>query len=317
IQQAMNVRTTEAVRERLMRHIETVGRVEYDPAKLKHLHPRTEGWVEALDVAAEGDRVESGQRLFTIYSPELVNAQEELLQALRRGESRLIEAARDRLRALGIQDAVISNIEAEREVKQSVPWYAPEDAYVTQLGIREGMYVSPGLEMMELVDLSNVWVIADIFESQADWVEVGQHAMIGLPYSPGDQAHADISHIYPVLDEQTRSLRVRLPVENGNGKLRPGMWTAVSIHADPSEEGVVIPLEALIRTGRGNRVVIREDESHFRVREVMPGMVSGDQVMIREGVDAGDEVVVSGHFLIDSEASIRGGHGRVEDHSDH
>jgi len=317
IQQIMNVRTTEAGYGRLMRHIETVGRVEYDQERLKHLHPRTEGWIESLNVAAEGDRVEAGQKLFSLYSPELVNAQEEFLQALRRGEPRVIDASRGRLQALGVQPAVIATIEESGEVKQSLPWYAPDDTYVTQLGVREGMYVSPGVEMLELADLSSVWVIADVFESQADWVAVGQHAMIGLPYSPGDQAHADISHIYPVLDDTTRSLRVRLPVDNGEGTLRPGMWTSVSIHAEPSEEAVTIPLEALIRTGRASRVVIREDEDHFRVREVTAGMVSGDQVIIRDGIDKGDEVVVSGHFLIDSEASIRGGHGRVEDHSHH
>ncbi len=317
IQQAMNIRTQAAETGRLMRHIETVGRVSYDESRLQHIHPRVEGWIQALDVTAEGDRVEAGQRLFTLYSPELVNAQEEFLQALRRGDSEVINAARARLRALDVQSSVIDTIDQSREVKQYIPWYAPHDGYVTALGVRHGMYVSPGLEIMELADLSSVWVIADVFESQADWVEVGQHAMIGLPFSPGEQAHSDISHIYPVLDERTRSLRARLPVDNGDKNLRPGMWTAVSIHASPSEEGVVIPLEALIRTGRANRVVIREDESHFRVREVTPGMVSGDRVVILYGIEDGDEVVVSGHFLIDSEASIRGGHGRVEDHSHH
>ncbi|MDQ2070345.1 efflux RND transporter periplasmic adaptor subunit [Natronospira bacteriovora] len=317
IQQTINVRTTSADRGRLMRHVETVGRVSYDESRLKHIHPRVEGWIQALDVKAEGDRVEAGQRLFTLYSPELVNAQEEFLQALRRGETEVINAARSRLRALDVQSSVIDTIERSREVKQYLPWYAPHDAYVTALGVRYGMYVSPGLEIMELADLSSVWVIADVFESQASWVEVGQHAMIGLPFSPGEQAHSDISHVYPVLDERTRSLRVRLPVDNGNRHLRPGMWTAVSIHAAPSDEGVIIPLEALIRTGRANRVVIREDGEHFRVREVTPGMVSGDRVMIRDGIEAGDEVVVSGHFLIDSEASIRGGHARIEDHANH
>ncbi|MCP1727555.1 Cu(I)/Ag(I) efflux system membrane fusion protein [Natronospira proteinivora] len=317
MQQAMNIRTTTAEHGRLMRRIETVGRVEYDQSRLHHIHPRVEGWIHELDVDAEGDHVSQGDRLFTLYSPELINAQEELLQALRRGEGRVVEAARDRLRALDVNEEVIERLERERRVIQFVPWYAHQDAYVTQLGVRHGMYVEPGSEIMELADLSQLWVIADVFENQADWISQGQHAQIGLPYAPGRQLESEISHIYPTLDPVTRSVRVRLPVENVDTGLRPGMWNAVTIHAEPSEEAVIIPREAVIWTGRGNRVVIREDENHFRVREITPGMVSGDQIVILDGIEAGDEVVLSGHFLIDSEASIQGGHGRVEDHSDH
>lgn len=314
IQQAMNIRTTPAERGRLTRQIETVGRVEYDESRLHHVHLRVEGWIQELDVEAEGDHVAEGERLFTLYSPELVNAQEELLHALRRGEERVIRAARDRLQALNVHPDVIRRIERERSVMQFVPWHAPRDAYVTRLGVRHGMYVTPGNEVMELADLSKVWVIADVFESQADWVATGQSARIGLPYAPGEQARSEISHIYPTLNETTRSLRVRLPVDNPDGRLHPGMWNTVTIQGEPSEEAVIIPREAVIWTGRGNRVVTRDGDEHFQVKEVTTGMVSGERVAILDGIEAGDEVVVSGQFLIDSEAGLQGGHERLEDH---
>ena len=317
VQQAMNVRTTKAERSRLLRKIETVGRVSYDESRLKHIHPRVEGWIEELDVDSEGAFVESGQRLFTLYSPELVNAQEEFLQALRRGEGDMIRAARGRLEALGVQHTVISIIENKREVLQYVPWYAHGSAYVTTLNVRHGMYVEPGDEIMALADLTRVWVLANVFESQAGWVEVGQNVTVGVPHAPGEPLHATVSHIYPVLDERTRTLQLRVPVTNSNRRLRPGMWASLSIHAQPSEYAVIIPQEAVIRTGRSARVVIREDDTHFRVREVTAGMASGNRVVILDGIDEGDEVVLSGQFLIDSEASIRAGHGRVEDHSQH
>lgn len=314
VQQAMNLRTTQAERDQLHRHIETFGRVRFDESRLRHYHPRAEGWIEELDVDAEGDRVEEGERLYTLYSPELINAQEEYLRALRRGDESMIAASRERLEALDVQDEAIDRIREQDAVIKFLPWYARADGEVTALGVREGMYVEPGSEILELADLGAIWVQAEIFGAQADWVEPGQHAEVGLAYRPGTKIHGEISHLYPELDEITRTLRARIPLENPDSHFRPGMWTSVTVHAGDSDEEVFIPLEALIRTGRAARVVVREHEEHFRVVPVEPGEVHGEKVAILDGIEEGDEVVTSGHFLIDSEASLRGGHSRMEGH---
>jgi Cu(I)/Ag(I) efflux system membrane fusion protein len=312
IQQTMNIRTAEVQRDRLWRRIDTVGRVDYDESGLSHVHPRVEGWINALHVSAAGDYVESGELLFTLYSSDLINAQEELLQALRSGDPRMIRASRERLRALDVQPEVIEQIERRREVKTHVPWRARQDAYVTALGVRQGMYVAPGTEIMALADLSRVWLIADVFERQSSWLERGQPVEIGLPNAPGERREGEIEYIYPELDATTRSVRVRVPFDNQGQRLKPGMWASVTIYAGAREDLVIMPREALIRTGQAARVVLVDDEAHFRVREVVAGMESGDWVEIREGLEPGDKVVVSGQFLIDSEASLRAGHGRLE-----
>lgn len=312
VQQAMNIRTTTAGRDRLHRHVETFGRVRFDESGLRHYHPRADGWIEELEVDAVGDHVAEGERLYTLYSPDLVNAQEEYLQAVRRGNPQVIEAAEQRLAALDIQEPVIEEIRDSGEVIRFLPWYAEKDAEVTALGVREGMYVEPGTEILELADLETVWVEAQIHGGQSDWIGTGQHAEIGLAYRPGTREHAEITHLYPELDTVTRNLRARIAVDNPDTRFRPGMWTSVTIHAGDSDEHVFIPLEALIRTGRSARVVLREHDEHFVVREVQPGEVHGERVAILDGVEEGDVVVTSGHFLIDSEASLRGGHGRME-----
>lgn len=312
IQQLMNIRTATVETGPLQRRIDTVGYVDYDEANLHHLHPRVEGWIEQLGIADEGDTVRKGQLLFTLYSPELVNAQEELLYALRRKDSSALRSARAKLRALGVQPEAVAEIEKSREVQRALPWRAQRDGVVTGLGVRHGMHVTPGTEILEIADLSSLWVIAEVFDRHADWLAVGQTAEIASSYNPGETRKAEISHVYPVLERDNRTVRARLPVDNSDGQLKPGMWTSVRIFVEPAEDRVYIPRQALIRTGHSARVVLREDEENFRVREVVPGMESGDYVAIREGLKGGEEIVLSGHFLLDSEASLTAGHDRLE-----
>lgn len=316
VRQNMNLRTTEVRRQALPRRIDTVGRVTHDESLLTHIHPRLEGWIQDMDVSDEGERIRAGQRLFTLYSPELVNAQDDFLSALRQERQTLIDSSRGRLRALGVQPAVISAIESDRERRIALPWYATRDGYVVQLGARAGMHVSPGSEILVLTDHSRVWVIADVFPRNAQWITRGQPAEVDLDYLPGETFVSEVDYVYPELDPVTRTLRVRLSLDNPEGRLKPGMWTSVRIDAGRGEERVVIPSEALIRTGKSSRVVVARDES-FEVREVVPGRVADDRVTIDSGLEAGERVVVSGQFLIDSEASLRAGHTRLEGHGDH
>ena len=183
--QNLGVRTTVAERSRLWRGIDTVGYVDFDESKVSHIHLRTEGWIEELAVESEGERVTAGQRLFNLYSPDLVNAQEEFVQALSMGNKGLVRASRSRLAALGIPDSQIKQLEKDRKSSQTIPVYAPQDGVVASLNVREGMFVKPVTTIMSLADLSSVWLLAEVFERQADWVKVGQSAEVSLAYLPG------------------------------------------------------------------------------------------------------------------------------------
>ncbi|MCC5867089.1 MAG: efflux RND transporter periplasmic adaptor subunit [Gammaproteobacteria bacterium] len=312
IQQVMNLRTTRARRGSLPRIIETVGHVGYDQSRLMHIQLRVEGWIEETHVNAVGEQITEGQLLFTLYSTELVNAQEDLLQALRRGADGTVEAARERLRALGVQDEVMTELERRGTALRAVPWLARHDGVVTELGVRRGMFVGPGQVLLETVDLSRIWLTADVFDRHADWLAPGQRAEVTIPYMPGEMRHAEIEHIYPQLDDATRTVRVRLPMDNPDTRLKPGMWSAVRIFANALDDVLMIPREALIRSGHAARVVLREDGQRFEVRQVVAGMESGDWVEIREGLAADEEIVTSGQFLLDSEAALRGGLDRLK-----
>ena len=303
--QNLGVRTARSERSRLWRGIDTVGYVDYDESKVSHIHLRTEGWLERLYVESEGERVSRGQRLFDLYSPELVNAQEEYLQALKLGNRDLAQASRDRLSALGIPADQIAQLKKSRRVQQTVAIHAPQDGVVATLPVREGMFVKPEMRVMSLAELSTVWLLADVYERQADWVKVDQPAEVRLAYRPGEVWEGRVEYIYPSLDPKTRTLKVRLRFDNPDEALKPNMYASVRIFGGPREDIIVIPLEGLIRTGSAERVVIALGDGRFEAREVRAGIESGDWVEIVAGLDAGEEVVISGQFLIDSEASFR------------
>jgi Cu(I)/Ag(I) efflux system membrane fusion protein len=303
--QNLGVRTAVAERSRLWRGVDTVGYVDYDESKVSHIHLRTEGWIENLAVQSEGERVTRGQRLFDLYSPELVNAQEEFVQALNVGNKGLISASRSRLDALGIPGNRIKRLEKDRKPSQTIPVYAPQDGVVSTLPVREGMFIKPATRVMSLADLSSVWLLAEIFERQADWVKVGQSAEVRLPYQPGPVWEGRVEYIYPSLDPKTRTLKARLRFENPDETLKPNMYANVKIYGGPRNDIIVIPVEALIRTGREDRVVLALGEGRFESRTVTAGIESGDWVEILTGIKPGDTIVTSGQFLIDSEASLK------------
>ena len=305
IVQNLGVRTARSERSRLWRGIDTVGYVDYDESKVSHIHLRTEGWLERLYVESEGERVSKGQRLFDLYSPDLVNAQEEYVQALKLGNRDLAQASSDRLAALGIPADQIGQLKKTRRVQQTIAIYAPQDGVVATLPVREGMFVSPAMRVMSLADLSSVWLLAEVYERQADWVKIEQPAEVRLTYRPGEVWRGKVEYIYPSLDPKTRTLRVRLRFDNPAEALKPNMYANVRIFGGPRDNIIVIPLEALIRTGRAERVIVALGDGRFEAREVQAGIESGDWVEIITGLNAGAEVVISGQFLIDSEASLK------------
>lgn len=310
--QNLGVRTAVAERSQLWRGIDTVGYVDYDESLVSHIHLRTEGWIENLAVQSEGERVAQGQHLFDLYSPELVNAQQEFLQALKLDNTGMQQASRDRLAALGVSAGQIQALQKTRQVQQRVAVFAPQDGVVSTLPVRDGMFVKPADRVMSLADLSQVWLLAEVFERQADWVKVGQDADVLLPYQPGTQLQGRVEYIYPGLDPKARTLKVRLRFPNPDETLKPNMYANVKIYGGPRNDIVVIPLEALIRTGREERVVIDLGDGHFASRKVQAGMESGDWVEIVSGIEPGDKVVTSGQFLIDSEASLKASMQRMQ-----
>jgi Cu(I)/Ag(I) efflux system membrane fusion protein len=308
----LGVRTDQASTRPLWRKVEATGSIGFDETRISHIHLRTDGWIKSLNVSSAGDPVKKGDVLFTLYSPELINAQKEYLQASERGDQRLIRGAEDKLRALGLSEDNILELDTSRQVTEHLRFMAPQDGIVTQLNVREGMFVQPDLAIMSLANLDTVWLLADVFESQVDAVAIGQAAEARLRYLPGVVFNGQVDYVYPVLDPKTRTLRVRLKFENSEALLKPNMYARVSIFGTLQPQALTVPREALIRGAERDRVVIAREDGRFTVNEVLTGMESGDWIEILSGLEAGDEVVVSGQFLLDSEASLAGAIHRLE-----
>jgi len=311
--QNLGVRTAVTEKGRLGRMIDTVGYVSFDESLISHIHLRVEGWIEKLYVANEGERVKKGDPLFELYSPALVNAQEEYLEALKSNNQRLIGFSRDRLLSLDISIDQVENLRKTRNVKQNVTFRARQDGIVTSLSTPQGMFVKPATRIMSLVDLSKVWVQVEVFERQAGWVEEGQPAEMMLSFLPGRTWQGDVVYVYPELDKKTRTLRVRLKFDNPEENLKPNMYANVKLYTGIKDNILYVPSEAIINSGRMTRVLIAKAGGKFYAREVKTGIESGDYTEILEGLQEGEKVVVSGQFLIDSEASLKGSLTRMSE----
>ena len=308
--QNMGVRTATVERGVIWRYIETVGYVSYDEEQVAHVHPRTEGWVETLMIRSEGERVDKGKPLLEIYSPEVVAAQEELIAAGQTNRS-LLPAARERLRMLDVPPSVIRQVEKSGKVRRAVPIYAPISGVVAKLGLREGMYVNPQLELFSIADLSSIWVQVDVFEHQMSMIERGRPAEITVAALPGQAFEGEVDYIYPELDPVTRTLRVRLRFPNPDGQLKPNMLADVVIFGGPRRGVLTIPREAVILSGRGARVVKALGEGRYQPVEIRTGIGNSEQMEILAGLEQGEQVVVSGQFLIDSESNLRASFARM------
>lgn len=317
----LGVRTAKVKREPLWKRIGTVGYIDYDETRINHIHTRTEGWIENLQVRAEGEQVKRGQLLFELYSPPLVNAQEEYLQALASGNRRLTAASQEKLSALGISKSQIDRLEKNKKITQNIRFYAPQSGVLINLGVREGMYIKPETQILSIANLDTIWLLAEVFERQANWVEVGQSAEATLPSMPGVIWKGTVEYIYPDLDPVTRTLRVRIRFDNSKEKLKPNMYSRVTIFAGEEKDVISIPREALIRDAEQERVIKALGEGRFQAQEVVAGMESGDRIEIISGLNEDDKIVISSQFLIDSESNLKASLNRMQaveqDMSDH
>jgi Cu(I)/Ag(I) efflux system membrane fusion protein len=312
VENSLGVRTAPARVRPLWRRIEATGYVDFDESRISHISTRVPGWIVRLTANTEGERVAKGDLLFEFYAPELVNAQKEFLAAMRRGSESLLTGAGEKLRALGMIPSEIEALRRRGTSSETVRIVAPRDGVVTALSVREGMYIQPNTTIMSLADLSSVWLRAEVFESQADWVAIGQAAEATLEYLPGMAFSGQVDYVYPVLDPKTRTLRVRLLFDNPDERLKPNMYARVSIYGRLKPNALSIPREALIPAPGKDRVVVALGDGRFHVHEVLTGLESGEFVEVLAGLSEGDEVVTSAQFLIDSEASIAGSIQRLE-----
>ncbi|MDO9372436.1 MAG: efflux RND transporter periplasmic adaptor subunit [Gammaproteobacteria bacterium] len=309
--QNMGVRTARVERGALKRIIDSVGYVSVDENKIRRVQVRTEGWVESLHVNFVGQQVRKGDLLFELYAPRLVNAQQEYLAMLAMDNAPLQQAARQRLAALGVGEAQIAALEKTRRVPRLTGVYAQEDGVVQALAVRPGAYVEPATETVVLADLSSVWVLADVFGSDAAQVQPGAEAAANFAAIPGKTWQGSVDYIYPGIDSATRTLKVRLRFDNPAALLKPNMYASVRIGTGAPRAVLSIPREALIQTGDGARVIVALGEGKFAPRAVRAGMESGERVEIVAGLREGEQVVTSGQFLIDSETSLKAGLQRL------
>ena len=299
----LGVRTAQAHYETLSEQITTVGYVKYDENKLIHIHPRVSGWIDQLFVNATGDPVTKGSALYSLYSPELVNAQEELLLALNRDNKRLIRAAEDRLKALQIPIQFIQELKRDRTLQQTITFYSPQDGVVDNLNIREGFYVQPGTMLFSIGALDNIWVEAEVFERQASLVSLGAQVSMTVDYLPGQIWQGQVDYIYPTLDSKTRTMKLRIEFANPEQQLLPNMFTQVSINSKSDDALLLIPREALIQTRHQDRVVLAMGDGRFKSIAVKVGQLSQRHAQILTGLNEGERVVSSAQFLLDSESS--------------
>jgi Cu(I)/Ag(I) efflux system membrane fusion protein len=321
--QLIGVRTAVAAYRSLDRQVRTVGKVDVDETRLAFVNTKVAGWVRKLYIDYTGQKVVKGQPLLSIYSPDLVTAQEEYLLALRSqgaaaapggfsevaaSQQSLIESARRRLLLWDITPEQIAELEKNGKPQTEMVIQAPLDGIVLEKMVLEGTYVMPGMNLYKIADLSNVWIIADVYEYEAPLVTVGQEARVSLAYEPGESFTAAVIYISPVLDPTTRTIKVRLAAKNPHLKLKPEMFANVDIKAS-SGARLAIPAEAVLDSGLRRIVYVEKQPGVYEMREVKLGVRGETYVEVLSGIRKGERVVSSGNFLIDSESQLRAGPG--------
>lgn len=300
----LGVRTVEVQQGSLAHRIEAVGYVAYDEDTITSINTRADGWVEKLAVKSAGDAVRPGQLLYELFSPKLATAEREYLTALASGSKSLITASRERMRSLGFTTRQIEQLTLNRKVSDRVARRAESAGVVVSLGVREGSYVMPATQVMKLADLSTVWVLVEVDGSDAELLNKGQKVIAVFDAFPGRRWLGTIDYIYPDISAMTRTVKVRLRFANPDRRLQPNMYAHVTIQAAPQQDVVYIPNQALIQTGQSQRVIVALGQGRFDVCPVEAGFTSGDRVEILKGLRAGQRVVTSAQFMIDSEANV-------------
>ena len=318
-EQNIGVRTVVAKKEILHQQVRAVGRVDYDEELLYRIHPKVEGWVEKLNVNTTGQEVNKNTILLSIYSPQLVASQQEYLIALnnsqvlgnspiediRKGARELVESSRKRLEFLDISEQQLEKLTKTHVVNKTLQILTPNKGIILDIGVREGDYVTPKTAMYTIADLSKVWVYADVYEFELPWIKENDVVEMSFVGVPDRLFEGRIAYIYPYMEAKTRTVKVRIEFDNSDLQLKPGMFANVTIKAGKNIEAVVVPSEAIVRSGERNQVFIQREKGKFEPREVTTGITSAGMTQILDGIKPGEVVVTSSQFLIDSESKLR------------
>ncbi len=309
-------------RETLSRSIRTVGRIEAPEPNVADITPKIEGFVEELFVASTGETVRRGQPLLTLYSPELVAAQEELLTARRlaaridstageswRAASAMLDASRRRLAYWDITSDQIERLESTGEVTKTLTLVAPVSGIVLEKDVWEGQRVMPGMRLYRIADLTELWVEGEVFERDIQFIEEGAQAHIEVAAYPGEHRMGRVSFVYPTVDIQSRTNRVRVTVPNRDLRLKPGMFATIFFDVRVAADALTVPTEAVVVTGARNLVFSRDEDGMLEAREVVLGPRAGERIAILSGLSEGETIVASANFLVDAESRLGGAGG--------
>lgn len=318
--QNMGVRTTLVERTGFSRTIRALGKVDFNEENVYVVSSKISGWIEKLYVNYTGKAVRKGQPLLEIYSPDLVTTQQEYLLAIknkqllstskfasvRDGAESLLQASKQRLLYWDIAETQILKLEQSGQVRKTLTMESPANGFVIHKNAIDGMHIKEGMDLYRIADLSTVWVQVSIYDNEAPWVKVGQAAEMELSYAPGKKLHSRVSYIYPYLNEKTRDLKVRIEFPNPDLLLKPGMYGNVLIETPAIENALVVPSEAVIRSGQRNLVFLSKGNGRFEPREVRIGEESDNgKIRIVSGLLGNEEVVVSAQFMLDSESRLQ------------
>ena len=329
--QNIGVKIEEVKRRPLTKTIRTVGKVTYDETKLYNVNTKIMGWVEKLYVDYTGKLVHKGDPLLEIYSPDLVNTEQEYLLALRyreelrassseearKGSENLVATVKRRLLYWDISVEEIQEIEKLGVPKKVLTIYSPADGIVIEKMVVNGQNIMAGMTLYKIADLSDVWVLADVYQYELPWVKLNQDAEVELSYLPGKVFKGRVTYIYPFLSEETRTVKVRIEVPNPASEfiLKPDMYATVKIKSPQVINTIAVPDQAIIRSGERNIVVVSLGGGYFDPRDVKLGVTGDSYVQVLEGIKEGNKIVTSSQFLIDSESNLKAAIGLMAGHA--
>lgn len=304
VENNLGVRTALVKKENFELAINTLGTVQANEESIWQINSRVSGWVEKLYVKSTGTEVKKGEPLFALYSPELVKAQESLFNALKLNRKLLISSSKARLQVLGVSKRQIKKIIKSKKVLQNIVIYAPHKGTISELNLNEGAFISPAIRVIKAVDLDSVWVDVELFSSQLSLIKLGDKASMKLDYFPGQQWSGSVDFIYPEMNINNRTLRVRLQFDNPDALLKPNMFASLQLTPQMQQKRLLIPREAVIYAGKMDRVVLALGDGRFKSVLVTLGLENKKSVEVLSGLTEGQKVVTSAQFLLDSESSI-------------
>jgi len=302
--QNIGIRTEKAIMTDFGSEIRSYGLVTENVRMQQDISSRVGGWIEILEVTAVGDEVKKGELLFTMYSPELVSAQQDYIAALATGATGRINSSAKRMESLGVQKKVLADLKKNRKKLQNMPFYAQTDGIISKLNVKKGTFVKSGMQIAEIQDYSSVWVNVSVAEKDLQFIAKDSKATVTFPNLGGFERIGSVDYIYPTIDAASRTGQVRVVLNNKNGKLKPGAYADIEFETN-IEKRLSIPSESFLKSSDGDFVVIAKGKGRFQPKKIKAGITNKGNTEVVSGINVGDDVVVSSQFMIDSESSLR------------